>query len=297
MFRHFSIFTLLFALLTFTACDPEEDITPENDLSENFPDGPPEFPSADMYLLPITDFTQPGIDTTHNGKRVNGINSYRNWSTSALSLTALQLGMLAESAVPLAIFYQAAVEGVEEELEDGSYQWTYQHETRGKTYDVVVKGQYIEIPFLGIPLGVDMKMFVSEQGGFQDFEWFNATFSIGEPQNMGEFTVYKNPESPVSAVNISFGLSDDLDGISLRYTWMAPLANPTSIGSVLEFQQTPNTDGYDRAFIFSVEDLSGNPFEVQWNSTTREGRIRDESTFGSYEWNCWNESLRDEECK
>ena len=285
MFKSYSIFTLLFALLVFIACDPPEDnITPKD-----IPGSAPEFPPVEMYMLPISDFTQPGVDTTNSGKRVGGINSFKNWGTSALSLTALNAGILAQSAIPLAIFYQASVGEEAVELEDGSYEWTYQYVFQGKTYDIVLNGRYVALG--QFPLQVEWRMFVSEQGGFQDFEWLSATVAILQES---VFTIYKNPASPDPAINIAFGINDDTDGFNLRYMW-APLDNVSSLGAVLDFKTSPGAGRYDREFIFSPDDVS-NPLEIQWNSITNEGRIRDEGSFGDYEWKCWNEKLRDEDC-
>ncbi len=301
MFKFHSIFTSLLALLVFTACDPEENITPENDFSEEFPTEVPELPLKEMYLMPVSLFSQEGIDTNSNGKRVSGVNSYQHFAHGATQFIAYHTPIALYSAVPTAALALAANEEPVP-IEEG-YEWSYQYATlAGKTYDVVLRANFVWNPDVAgfNKTAFQWRMYLSEQGGFQDFEWFSGF--VSQDLTLAQFNVFLNPSSANPVVVIDYERSTygnffnrQTDGISLSYTVTDP-DDSFNTEAFLEYNTIDSTGtGYNANFLLRGEILEA-PIDIQLNTDTGEGRVRDEAKFGDNEWKCWNKEFRDEDC-
>lgn len=289
IYKPYKPLLVILAVFVCNACAPEEGITPDN-----IPLVAPEIPPAEMYTMPIESFTETDVDTSGRTNRLNYRPTYRNWVHSVVSLVAWNTGVALNVAVPLTAFGLA----VNEEpvyLGDDTFEWSYQYEAPdilgGKTYNIVLTGTYLSLE------EVEWRMLLSEEGGFQDFEWYTGL--VATDFSSARFVVYHQPLDPQPLFNINFDKDltfsdpDDFD-LKLRYTTIDP--NSEGIGGYVEFRTQPEDD-LNR--VFEVKGGPGRPeisTEIEWSIPSGEGRVRDNKRFGDNEWRCWNEILQDVDC-
>ena len=294
MFKSISFFSLFLALVVFTSCDPEEMVQPE-DMNQpgEMPSVAPEIPPAEMYLIPIASFTETDVDTTNSTNRLSYMPSYKNWGYSAVNLVAWNTATAIYTAIPLTAFGLAAnTEPIK--LEDDTWEYTYQFQapesSGGKTYDIVLTAEYF-IQF-GADWEVAWKMSLSEEGGFQNFQWFEGIVALDFTS--AQFALNQNPNNPSPAIEITYEGALDLPNplnseVNLRYTNVDP--GSETLGRYLEYRSDPENP-FAKAY-----DIKGNDesIEIQWN-VPGGGRVKDSKFFEDNEWHCWDESLQDTDC-
>ncbi len=289
MYTYVNRIVILLALFAFSACEPAEIIDPSFPLR-----AAPEIPPAEMYLMPLELLTAIEADTSGKSRQRKLRPTYYHWAHSTLSLVAWNTRIALHTAIPLTAFGLA----VNQEpilIEEDRYEWTYSYKAPpflgDKTYDIVLTGTYVGAN------EVEWKMNLSEEGGFQNFEWFSAI--VATDFSRGNFVIYQQAPQPQPVLNITFeGLLSNSEvpnpALKLRYTDLDPDAE--EIGTYVEFRTEPENT-YNRVF-----DIKGGPqrpdlsTEIEWNIPIGEGRVRDKARFGDNDWHCWNEQLQDVGC-
>ncbi len=289
MFRQTSLFCLILALVLFTACGPEENITPDIDVIE-----PPKLPPVEMYMVPFSSFLDTDVDTTKEGKRVFANSPYKNWVYSTVNVVGWNTKVALQTALPLVAFGLAASE-TPVQLESSAWQWSYEYQAPkligGKTYEIVLTATRLENS------DVAWKMLISEQGGIQDFEWMEGT--VSQDFSFAQFILNQSPSQPETFLLINFDGQLNTSDISsskfqLRYTNLQVTSD--QFKEYLEFRSQPQVE-YSRVFdIRGGEAFPDITTEIEYNPLNGTGRVRDLKHFGNAEWHCWNEKLRNEDC-
>ena len=81
---------------------------------------------------------------------------------------------------------------------------------------------------------------------------------------------------------------------SLKYTYVEPEMDETDSYILYEYD---SEEALDASYTVS---WSEGMTEIQWNLTSKEGRVRDEVKFGDSEWHCWEShtnGLADKVCE
>jgi len=264
-----SMFLALLIIITANRCQKDEE-----------KDEPPELPPVASLLMDFSDFNNPG-DTITKRKSVE---SYRNWGYAVGTVAFWNI--LATWTIGLPVMaYAEAFNQDPVYLGENSWQWSYDVTLSQVNYSAKLISKRISNEEF------TMKMLVTKSGpeGYEDFKWFEGT--VRYDRTSASWILYENPDDPNELISIDWEKDWEADTSVITYTYIRPGA--VEYGNFIEYRTT-NDSPYDSYYTVSV---SSNTVEIEWNSTTREGRIKNPMKFGDSEWHCWDENLMDIDCQ
>ena len=169
--------------------------------------------------------------------------------------------------------YAEAFNHPAQRLDNNTWEWTYQVVVQDTTYTANLFA-FIESD------GINMEMHISKEGGFQDFVWYTGTFNLQRTE--GQWTIQDNPENNVTWLNIMWHHDYEAKTFDIQYTNVYPTGDYKD--SFIKYGIRKD-NAYDAFYnIYSSPD--DKTYEIDFNTTTHEGRIYYESL-----WHCWDSKL------
>jgi hypothetical protein len=180
--------------------------------------------------------------------------------------------------VPVTSFKQATGE-VPVYVSDKTWQWSYNVAVAGDTYKAKLTG------LIGAS-NVTWKMYITKDGtgGFPDFLWFEGT--SGLDGNQGQWKLYQSPQSPAAILQIDWTKSGASIS-TIKYTFVK---NSDSFkDSYIEYGLTAGSlNAYYTIHYYNSSILKFSDVNVEWNTTTRNGRVKCIDYLGDTNWHCWD---------
>lgn len=253
--------TLALVFFAFS-CTKDEKINPGT---------PPEIPPAGTMVMDFSNFTDDGSA----GGRMDVIN---NWGQAALVVGVWNTIIGVTLAVPVAAFKASIHQTPEYDSDNSLWIWNFDYDFVGKTYTAELTAALVND-------GVEWKMYISQEGGFQDVLWYSGQMNTGATQ--GNWVLNQNPENPVEFMQIDW--ERDGDQIkSIKYTDITP--DSDNNGNYIEYGKTGDTDLNTYYNLYSASD--GDHVNIEWNDSTGAGRIQ----FNDGDYQCWDETFQDTVC-
>ncbi len=261
------IVSVIVVLLTvpFTSCDKEP--------LEDRPDLPP----MESFLMDFSDFSQApaGAKSTEA--------TYANFLHSFFTLTFWNLASTVTMAVPVAA-YGYALNQEPEYLGDLTWEWSFVFDLQGKNYTATLTGARLNNEEF------TMEMVIGLTGSAEaGIKWFDGVIRYDHTQ--ASWTIYNEEAAEVLQVDWS---KDFVTGdTELRYIYVE--AEQTQTGSYIQYTYMPD-QVYDASFDISHSEGIA---DIEWNLTTKEGRVMDMAHFEDSDWHCWDSAengLADIDC-
>lgn len=159
-----------------------------------------------------------------------------------------------------------------------------------RTYDVELDTRYT-VKLYASNQGdqrVGWEMYLSKEGGFQDFLWVEGTSNwVG---NEGQWTV-NTASSELMKIDWKKGSSDTVT--ELTYTHVEK--DSEYEGSYVKYQTLDEGD-YNTSYSVYLSNEE-NLFKINYNTETKVGRVSDPKRFKDEAWHCWNSSFEDVSCE
>jgi len=265
----FFLFIVTGTLLFISSCSKDDPV--------NSNDQAPTLPPQSSIITDFSDF--PDTSTTALQK----ISLTRNnWSWAALNVSVWNSVLTLTLAIPASAFFESFNHQPVQQ-QDGSWLWQYSLTIQDTLYTAKLYGETI-------PWGVEWRMLLSKDGAYTDFEWF--TGYSNQEATQGDWTLNKNPESPIPFLSIDWYRNSSDGTGEITYTNIAP-GEPNN-GSYITYSKT-NEVPYNRYYlIFGKED--NRLVDITWNYELHYGRVKDPIHFGDENWYCWDERLDDIDC-
>ena len=187
----------------------------------------------------------------------------------------------AQVAVPAAALHEAFKQ-TPLLTEDDRWLWTYDVEVIGNNYQVELYAKNQGNQQAG------WEMYLSKEGGFQDYLWITGTSDRGSKQ--GQWIVNKEA-AELMRVDWKKGSSDTLT--ELTYTHLE--AGSEHEGSYVKYQTLSEGD-YNVAYSVYLSN-EANTLKVNYHTETQVGRVSDEKRFKDEAWHCWNSDFEDVSCE
>jgi hypothetical protein len=269
---------LLGLALIWVACDSEDDdydggVEPESQA--------PPLPPEGSLLMEFDDF-----DTTDqfvkNTTPLVAAATIQNWFYSAATAGAWQFVITFTMAVPVASFV-AAFDAEPVYDGDGWWVWSYDFTAQSADYSADLKGRIVAD-------SVEWEMYISKQGVYEDFLWYTGThdlFATG-----GQWNLKHNHSNPEPFLQVDWSRDTVTSTGELKYTNI--ISGSVDFGGYIHYGSTSGAD-YDR-FYTIYGPSTPKTTEIEWNHSTKAGRVRDEHHFGDSDWHCWDEDLQDMDC-
>lgn len=251
-------------LFPLTGCDKEEQSTP------------PELPPVSSMVMNFSEFNEETKSQSNNDTYV-----HRNLAVVNVALwnTVITLHL----AIPVASFREA-FNHTPTLQSDGSWLWSYDVEVGINTFTARLHG-------INNGDTADWNMYISKEGqdSYTDFLWFTGTSYHNQEQ--GEWTLYKSPTENIPYIAIEWFRNDD-ENAGITYTNIVP--DGSENGGYIAYRKT--TDTPYNAFYDIFNKGADNLTEIQWDTLTRAGRIKDPKVFGTDEFYCWDSAGADITC-
>jgi hypothetical protein len=241
---------------------------------------PPELSPMESFQMDFSYFNDPS-DTLGGEK---SLSQYHNWGSAFATVSAWKAFVTLGMAVPVASYTEALKQ---EAVYLGENRWEW-------TYDVTVKMISYSARLIAERISNDeftASMYITRSGagGFNEFKWFEGT--IRYDHTHASWTIYENPEDPAALVNIDWNRDWEAETADITYTNVRE--GNSEYGSFISFSVDPDRD-YDAAYTISIS--RGETF-IEWNRSTKAGRIKSQERFGDDLWRCWNGQLQNIDCQ
>jgi hypothetical protein len=189
-------------------------------------------------------------------------------------------------AVPVAAF-KLAVNQKPVYVGDKTWQWSYSTIVLGTTYDARLTGQITSSD-------VVWKMYITREGsgGYSDFLWFQGTSALDGKS--GQWILNKSNADPVSILQIDWSVTGTEIG-SVKYTYIEDGSDFKD--SYIEYGLTSDTlNAYYTIHYYSYVYLAFYDLNVEWSSSSHNGRVQCVQFFGNSDWYCWDSNLLNVTC-
>ncbi|HNP19554.1 MAG TPA: hypothetical protein PKL31_14040 [Fulvivirga sp.] len=241
--------TLTFLILFFTSCSEDEVVTNEP---------APEIPPQETLVMPFESFDNSGgrIET-HNAGTARLVIAF--WQLASLPLVIPAVAFKAS-------FTQTPT------FVNGEWIWSYQFNAGGVSHSAALHGSIVST-------GVKWEMYISKDGEFTDFLWFEGISQIDGLK--GNWILYESPDKPAKVLDITW--SRNIDGTvgDIRYTNIE--------GGYVNYGITD--DATFDAF-YNIKGNDGDLVEIKWNREKKNGQI----TTADGVTHCWDTSFEDIDC-
>ena len=201
-----------------------------------------------------------------------------NWEFAAGAAVIWKVIIFTTLAVPVFSF-ELAVDQTPIYLEDKTWQWSYNVSLLSTTYKARLTGQIRTDD-------VQWKMYITKEGagGFDEFVWFEGTSQLDGSE--GQWIFYESPQNKVQVLQIDWSVSGSEVGM-IKYTY-TKAGNPFK-DSYIEYGLTSGSlNAYYTIHFYNTTFLQFYDLNVEWNTTTHNGRVKCEKHFGDTEWYCWD---------
>jgi hypothetical protein len=256
----------LLLLICFAACKKD-------------PGDPPLLPPAESMKIDFSNFSN---SKSAGNQEIKGAEN-THWGYAALTAGAWNLMLGTTLIVPVWSF-SVTVNENPVYTDNKTWEWNHSATLAGVKYTSRLTGQIREND-------VQWKMYISREGGFTEFLWFEGTsaFNAGS----GQWILYQSPEAPVTLLQIDWEKTGQNVG-KIKYTYVKD--NDSFKGSYIEYRLTTATPYNAFYTIHYWDETKFSDVLVEWNTTGHNGRIKGLGYFGDELWHCWDGNLINTVC-
>ena len=236
-------------------------------------DEPPSIPpSSASFVIGFDDFNQVALAKTALPAEKT------NWLRAVSILAPWKYIVKVTMAVPVASFV-AAMHQKPQQQEDGNWLWAYSF---GQKFSAELCAEITDDM-------INWDMYISIQDLYSDFHWFSGQSQLDG--SAGRWILNSDPNNTQAFLQIDWTFNKTDSTGSIRYTALNAGDNS---GSYIEYRRTNDTP-YNR--YFTLLDLPENyQIDIQWDYTTKAGRIADSLFYEDSNWHCWDASREDIVC-
>lgn len=141
---------------------------------------------------------------------------------------------------------------------------------------------------------LDLKMYLSKTGEYQNFLWFYGYFDIN--LTSGQWILFDKPPvneyEPQELILIDWSNKDE-ENFIIKYTNIK--SSSTDNGNYITYNKNSDENFPD---IYSIYNKGQDNFTtIELNQNTKKGRVKSIIHFNDNEWHCWNENLENIDCE
>ncbi len=261
---------------------------------------PPQIPPESSFVMDFSNFTnqQEALFQDRQTARLvsfrlsepitqsdasNALGDRSNWGFAAFNVGFWNIVGVLGLAVPVASFVES-FKHTPTPQPDASWIWTYDVPVAGVTYTAALHGKYID-------KGVRWEMYITKQGEFLDFLRYYGESDL--PETEGFWVLKNTPAIPTDLIRIDWHRNPSNNTGDIKYTNVVPGGSEN--GGFISFAMT-TSNSFDRAYEIYNKGKNETT-NIEWNSITKEGRVKDTLHFGDTNWRCWNSQLINSECQ
>ncbi|XOV95033.1 MAG: hypothetical protein ACFHWX_10050 [Bacteroidota bacterium] len=267
-FRRISFLPVLLAgFILLNACNDDNDIAGGD---------PPVMPPASS-LSPDFNYFKEGGDESGRVEVVN------NWVYAATNVTVYSAILGTALIVPVTAYKVALEQDATFDTDLSGWVWSYD----ANVGSAGVFGVRLTAEISGTD--VLWTGYVSKEGVFEDFIWFEGTSVIGG--DSGSWTLFEGPGGSGAWLSATWEKSD-VDG-KANVTFTVDKAGDSQ-GSSISY--SASTSGEFNRNVIITDTNADNVITVDWHSTEKNGRVKSQAQFQDDAFHCWDGTLNDVDC-
>lgn len=273
----------LFTLLVFTTsmlvgCSVDDDVSCPDEQ-------PPEIPPVSTFVMDFSDFTESTLAQSPLKEAMPSTTGYpgSNWTWAAVNIFVWNTVLTVGLAIPVAAFVESFNHEPVQRT-DGTWVWDYNFYVASVLYLAELHGKVTDDE-------VQWTMYISKQDAYSDFLWFSGESNLSATE--GTWALNNSPDDPTPLVGILWHRDPDAGTADIRYTNIVP-DGPENGGYI--YYGTTGETPFD-AFYDIYNKGQDNHTDIEWNRTTKAGRVRDPLHFGDGDWHCWDSNRDNAECQ
>ncbi len=200
-----------------------------------------------------------------------------NWEFAA-TVAGLWRVIINTTLIVPVVSFKLAVNQTPVYVTGKTWQWSYDATVASVNYKARLTGEIRTSD-------VAWKMYITKEGtgGFSDFLWFEGTSKLDGTG--GQWILNQSPQAPASILQIDWTKSGTSVG-KIVYTYIKN--GDTFNTSYIEYGLMANTLD---VYYYTIHYFNGAKFSdvnVEWNSTTYNGRVKSQDYLGDNAWYCWD---------
>jgi hypothetical protein len=249
---------------------------------------PPALPPLNSFAIDFSIF-EPGKKSSETDFNIKGIED-SHWEFAAVVSGYFRTILTTMLAVPV-LSFQKALDQSPVYLEEKTWQWSYSFSLLSVTYKARLTGQILTDD-------VEWNMYISREGsgGFPEFLWFDGLSKLDGTR--GTWNLRQSYDYNKPLLKIEWTRSGNTVNY-IKYTYVRTTDNngdsDPNNSSYIEYGRT--TGIYDSFYNISYfNGLTFSMVNVEWNSTSRIGRVKCLDFYGDNSWYCWDGTLSNCEC-
>lgn len=165
---------------------------------------------------------------------------------------------------------------------DGSWLWSYSKTINNSVYVAKLYGK--------VGAGqVQWDMYLTKQGEFADFNWFSGTANTAG--TAGTWTLKDKPANPVDTLSIVWNRNITAGTGNITYTNI--VSGGPENGGYISYGTDATTDPAYNAYYTIYNKSADSLINIEWDRTSKAGRVKSPKAFGDSVWHSWNSSLQD----
>lgn len=234
----------------------------------------PQLPPSSSFVMNFSDIDSTKVPET---LKINGVDSagdYSNYVFAAGNVFTWNVIITVGLAVPVASFLNSFNYQAEWSNPDNAWLWNYDCIVAGVVYSAELQAKVTGNQ-------VHWEMYVSKAGGFQDFLWYEGDSRLDNTE--GSWTLYDNHISNTELLGILWHNNGTAD---ITYTNIVP--GGAENGGYISYGTSADAS-YD-AFYDIYNKGKDNHTNIEWNKTSKNGRVKDPLHFGDSDWHYWDSS-------
>jgi hypothetical protein len=225
----------------------------------------PDLPPLESLVMDFSDFDeQPGGNKGTAATYENFLHSYLTvlfWNTASAVTLALPVASYA-----IALQQDAVYKG------DNTWEWSFDVPFNNLTYVATLTGARIS----NEEFSMEMVLALSTAPNL-GVKWFDGV--VRYDHTHAQWNLFENGLTKV--LEAEWNKDYETGEGDLTYTYVKPEHDET--GSYISLSYMPG-EFYDAAYSIS---LSAGMTDIEWNTTTIEGRVKAPVKFGDSDWHCW----------
>lgn len=254
-----------------TSCKKKKDDPP-------IPDTPPTLPPIESLKMDFSDFNS--LPSKGTAKIIE--DTYVNY-TAAFNNVAFWRTLLEDDllAIPVAGLANALTK-TGQEVSSGTFEWSLSFSALGTSYVgdlVAVKGTTSYTVQLNV---------APSSSPASTFKYFDGT--ISNDLSSADWNIFMNSSGSVKVLDGLYSYNAISEFESLNFTYVEP--SQTETNSSIEYNYVSTAD-YNAAFYMS---MSTGDVDVEWDMSSKAGRVMSSAAFTDSDWHCWNDILADIVC-
>lgn len=279
---------IILTVVMFSSCKKEQT-TDTTTTTETAPVVPPQSSFVMSFdAFPTSAGKMANVDTL--------VNSYSNAQYAIINVAWWSWVVAWYTAIPTAAFGEA-LKHQATYVSKGSWKWTYD-------FTVFVKyTAELHATLVNNNDSVKWEMYISQQNGFQNLLWFYGVSAVNGKS--GNWTL--NKDSVISGQHtlsscIYMQWNNNNNGVTdLKYTDI--IQNDKGYGSYVKAGALTNSASFNAFYNIYLVDKQKNTTnftEINWNTTGKNGQVRDTAYFKDSNWHCWDTKtslLKNTTCK